>query len=692
VSTISLGQHLWQFCLALAILAGPVPLSLYVVAATESKGEAHRCARSWLALLTSWCVIAAVVGLALGAAHLYTLGWLLGAMGLVFAVGLMGRRRQRRAGYAASVLRMLVPALPVGLYETLTLGVGAALAAGLLFRITTRPIDDYDSLAYHLPTMAKWYQAHSFQMMEQYRDLISRYPYTWEVVCGLFMIPFREDYLVAFPNLVAWAMLGLAVYCASVELGARREAGFAAALLALGMPDVLRNVETMHVDLPVGALFMAAFFFCVRGARLRSPAHLGLSAAAAGMMCGVKGSGLCYTALLALVMLVCLAAPMASLAGEKALSRQARRVLLLGILGGLFVGAYWYTRNRVLYGTFLASATTRGGEMMGPLRTYTEVLRRTTVLSVLNPHAEADWSIFSQEILQHLGWPFIVLALLTLAAAGAFFLRRRPLNPWAMVGLYALIGTTAYLYAATPFSGDNGQYRFMLTPWVGQGLRYAYPCCGLLAVVSALGATVVRIPRLLLGALAIIAAVSGLFHLELVAMLLAVAVWWAVIRLLAGRLWESRDGAAFDAELAVIFLSLCLPMIIGGSYLARSLRDRERRYYYGDIVGCILTDVNANETIGYLASDRSYLLYGKDLSRKVVYIPFRSRDRAEWVRYLRGHKIDVVAAGPVGRRGRTRDFVIWLTRPEGPLDHIWGDPRYELAIFRTKRGQTAEGR
>ena len=55
----------------------------------------------------------------------------------------------------------------------------------------------------------------------------------------------------------------------------------------------------------------------------------------------------------------------------------------------------------------------------------------------------------------------------------------------AAVALLCLACTA--LYAATPFSGDNGSHGWQITTWIGQGLRYGLPALGLFATVAALG-------------------------------------------------------------------------------------------------------------------------------------------------------------------------------------------------------------
>src|SRR5437667_6894993 len=136
--------------------------------------------------------------------------------------------------------------------ERALLVVAAIMALSLLARVAMTPISDVDSLGYHLPAMATWYQHGSFVELEGF-SFVARYPFSWEVLSGLFAMPFREDFLVAAPNLVAWSVFGLSIFLVSLVLGARRPEALTAALLALGMPIVREQMTTMHVDLALGA-------------------------------------------------------------------------------------------------------------------------------------------------------------------------------------------------------------------------------------------------------------------------------------------------------------------------------------------------------------------------------------------------------------------------------------------------------
>src|SRR5262249_46407118 len=133
-------------------------------------------------------------------------------------------------------------------------------ATMLVLRIATTPITDFDSLAYHLPVMAKWYQTQRFAMLEEFYTTVHRtsyYPHGWEALSALFILPFGEDFVVALPNVVASLLFAVAVYVPALAVGARRVPALAFALLVATAPIVRKHVTTMHVDLALAAYFMA---------------------------------------------------------------------------------------------------------------------------------------------------------------------------------------------------------------------------------------------------------------------------------------------------------------------------------------------------------------------------------------------------------------------------------------------------
>src|SRR5207249_3222632 len=193
---VSLARHCVELLLLGTIALGPLPWSM-ILAGRVPLGP-HRL----LALLTAWCVLQACVALALGALGVLSLAPLVGVEVVLGVTGLApGATRLWDVGAQED---HMVPWPLALLFGT---GALAALTIGIQAAVT--PITDYDSLAYHLPTTAQWVYSRRLHRLGQFASLVRWYPFDWEAVETVFLLPFGEDVAVVLPNLVAWVVLGL---------------------------------------------------------------------------------------------------------------------------------------------------------------------------------------------------------------------------------------------------------------------------------------------------------------------------------------------------------------------------------------------------------------------------------------------------------------------------------------------------
>lgn len=683
--SLTVGLHAWQLCLALLIALGPLPACLVWVRAAEWSVESRSLARNWLALGVVWCALETAVGLGLGSLGVLRLGWVLLVQGGLFAAGLAWWYRAR-APKSPRARELLLPSVAPRLGQCLILGAAGAVAAALVLVLTTRPFQDYDSLAYHLPTMARWFQTGHLERLEQFRWTNSAYPYSWEVLCALFLQPVHEDFLAAWPNLAAWALFGLAVYDLSRRLGARQTAAMAAGLAVVSMPGLMESVGTLHADLPMAAFFLGGLCFALHYLSTRSRALLGLFLLSLGLVAGVKTSGLVYDAVLVAVLLAGLLLRRHPPLSRPARSRHSLVLLLLAAACAVLLGGYWYRQNLVEYHNPVAPLRLQFGDRVllpGPLTA--EVLHRTSFAALFNPADAIDWGTLGGALAEHFGPAFPVLLCAALLGLAAVLLRGRPITRIHAVGLLSLLLLTGYLYIATPYSGDNGVHHWQITPWMGQALRYAYPCCGLLAAAAAVGATALGLPSWLLLLLGVTAVLPGLAAWRLLPMLLCAGTCWVVLPLLQRPLPSPDAPRLLDYRRVVLLLVAGLPVLLLGTYVARLWRTSERLGQWGGLPAQVQSDVGPQETIGAFRCSRTYLLYGPDLSRRVLRIPEDlGLNGEQWRQHLRSHRISVVAMGPVPARGADLAYALWLESDDGPLVRISGHPISAVALYRLK--------
>jgi hypothetical protein len=672
----------------LLILLGPAPLCLAIVVGLQRERRPLGVAGNSLVLLLSWFVMQAAIVLSLGIAHHLTrlsIGLTeIAVLGLGAAVLL-----RVDPGLATCVNRAFRPNPRLKWYEAMvTVGL-LSLLLSLLCRSAVNPITNLDSLAYHMPAMATWYQSHSLEMPVIEWTLFSYYPYGWETISFLFLIPFAEDFPVALPNLGAWALLGLAIYCLGRDSGASRAAGLAAASLALTAPIVGPHVNTMEVDLALVAFVVAALYMGLRYVRLGSGAYLGLLLAAMGLAASVKTSGLIYAALL---MLVVTAGRISARAARRApqdarLSAPLfeRAATVLGAWFALYIGGFWYLRNWLEVGNPFGPIAIRLGGLINLPGTYDQDhFRRSTLLSVFHPWSYIDWKILFGQIWEQFSFALLVFCLLVLAALVSLPLRRRQAAPWPLLGLVVSAGATWCLYIITPYSGDNGCHRWLVNAgWIGQSLRFAFPFWAMTAAAAAVAATMLGVWPVALAGLAVAGIATGFLALRMIYLLpLALTmVFWIVTACLPGwtraRIRSARSRRALSVAIAVVGLVA----VTAGAFAARRERDRRRREAYGGIQHYVDEHVRPDEVIGHFMNTQSYLLYGRDFSRRVVYIPLKSLDRNEWLDHLEKQQITVIAVGPFARQDKAWDIFLFFEEGAMPVVRVVGSDFSKLTFL-----------
>ncbi len=662
---MTLGQHALEMVLCLLVIAGPTPLAL-VMASVVARHEDEDKAAKLIAFIATWFVIQACLVLALGWSGMLTPSAVFMGEAALLVVGTALARISKE--------RRLMPAAPDSGRDRLQhVAVGGAIAAlgvGLLWQVTTQPISNHDSLAYHLPSMALWYQNHSFIAIQQY-PLFSHYPYTWEAVCALFLMPFREDFLVALSNVLAWALFGLSIYRLSILTSATPVAGLSCTALALSFPITALNVNTMHVDLPLAAFFLAGICFSLLWAKLNSPAHLGLALACAGMVAGMKTSGLLYAGLIVVV----LAGSRVMLQNRMPKPAVPAAILLIGTACGMFVGGFWYARNWSQIGNPFGFIRMQIGPLSLPGMLSLDHFRATTLWHVFDPWSYADWQILFGQAWQQFGFGLVVLMGLALAVAAAMVQRRPSISRIRLLGLVAFTGAVFALYTLTPYSGDNGIHRGMLHPSIGPSMRYAFPFLGMLTVTAAVGASAVGIPIVALAGLAVAGVALRLFAFEIPYWFaLLVAGWLAVgahdYAPLCYVAHPRRAGGRRYVRPTVVVVALAVIML--ASFSARATRDRAESAAYGPVYEFVTSGLAPDEVIGYAECVKSYPLYGKHLERRLVYIPFGPGDRDKWLSYARDNGIDVISIGPAGRKSKAPEMVAWIEGGGLPARRVFG--------------------
>lgn len=541
-----IAQHLWELLLFLIVLVGPIPGCLSLAFGNLKENTNSSFAHFLLVILTGWVAIQLCTGLILGSLDRLNLPAVIIAQLIIFALGILAidwiKKNSDRANLPFPLLQQ-----PLNKWELLIISAATFAGCVLLGTLATQPTTNYDSLWFHLPAIARWYQTGSFTLLDPSGNWMFEheqariYPYNWHVLSALFVIPFREDFLATFPLLIAWVLQGLAMYLASVKFGARRIYSMAASSLVLAVPMLLNQVNTIHPDLPLAAIFTVSFYFGISYYSSRAASELALCLATAGMLAGIKVLGIAYTVAL-LAGLAILEIRRFAVNKQLASSRKAVKtknvldnlrsinfaeahkntesidsqtfkfskiVLLCGIACLLFLGGFWYARNllQVNYPASDAAGlqvplqpvplppsisqqpAAQSGHSVAISSPYLKIWH-STLAAQFNPFSIAHWQTLGLQIIARLQLPFIAIALQVVAAFIAWIKSRNRAIGESNIILIGVLAATGIMYLITPYSsGTEGNWSGVISPLLGFNLRYGFPFLSWLGIAAAVAAT-----------------------------------------------------------------------------------------------------------------------------------------------------------------------------------------------------------
>ena len=207
------------------------------------------------------------------------------------------------------------------------------LALALVHALLAPPLN-WDSLAYHLPVVARWIETGSlagYLPLPAYPAQVTYFPFGGDLAWYWAMAPFGSDFLAGAVNHVFLALSALVVAALARRLGADGPAAALAAALWMLLPIQYASLlGTANVDLYLVFAVLAAAWLAIEG-------RLALAGAACGLALGAK-----FTALACLPVLLALAL---------AAGRRPDRSWAAGAALALALAGYWYLRNALATGS-----------------------------------------------------------------------------------------------------------------------------------------------------------------------------------------------------------------------------------------------------------------------------------------------------------------------------------------------------
>lgn len=533
-----IAQHLWELILFLIIVVCPIPLSLSLAFENQKENKNYSFPHFLLVLLTGWSIAQVCIGLILGSAERLNISAVIIAEILICAIGLIVIYAKNHTAFTFSQWQIPQLQQPLGQSEYLIIGAAAFAGFVLWETLATKPTTNYDSLWFHLPAIARWYQTNSFTLLDVAGNWIFEheqarvYPYNWHVLSALCLLPFREDFLTAFPQLIAWVLEGIAVYLLSVKFGATRIHGMAAASLVLTVPMVINQVNTIHPDLPLAAIFTVGLYLGLSYHSSRSQSELSLFLAVVGMLAGIKITGIVYAASLlgglAILEIKRFALNKNSPPANFRIRHFIKPVLLCGIACCLFLGGFWYARNLLHINYPVADASDIKVPLPSPVPAPTPPVQQptpilpapaspsfkawqSTLVAQFNPSNISHWQTLGLQIIIRLQLPFMAIALQVLAAPLALSEGKTRIINQNNIILMILLGSTGILYLITPYtSGTAGESSGQLSPLLGFNLRYGFPFLSLLGIAAAATATQIKTRNQVVVAVVLVSSISGI--------------------------------------------------------------------------------------------------------------------------------------------------------------------------------------
>lgn len=742
-------HHLWELVLGLVILVGPLPLCLCLVLVNQKQSNNCSFPHRLLVALTGWSVIQVCLGLILGSLHSLTLKAVLGLEIILLTVSSLLFFYLKTTSYRIRLQEFFKLKPSLKRLELFILGSLAFSGLILLEKIATEPITNYDALWFHLPAIARWYQTGSLTLLDpadhwifEHQDA-KLYPYNWHIISTLFILPFGEDFLVAFPHLIAWALLGLSIYLMSVHLGASRLHGMAASSLVLTVPLLANSVNAMQVDLPLAAFFTISLYLAFSYHKSRSSAELALFLASLGMLAGIKTPGIIYAALLggslAGLELKDILVNKSSQPLQLKFSSLLNPLVLWGIVSLFFLGSFWYIRDFIEVKNYVAEmadiqvASANLTAVDSGLFNKLSGIQKSTLTHQFKLTNLEHWKILGAQMICRLQIPFLALLGQTIILPLAFIKSKNKVNKKQLITTIVLVITLGFLYWNTPYSsGSPGEIQGEITPLLGFNFRYGFPFLSVLGIGAAVSATALQTSKYLTVVTVLISSVSGMIGSNLFdtfrkesftgqkiiwggglidlfkkdpgeawATLLQIlgphlpdlfseaAIYLGFFVILRCLLLVSINSPVFLKKLQIIIQKsqrligiFCIVLLVSATWVAREKRDINRTKYYSGIYEYIETATVPNEKIAYFSSPRNYLFYGKHLDRQVLCVPLKPREISQWLSKIRQTQVNLVGVGPTKTADeKLKKALSSLTGPSEPLRLVFGHDVNNSTVF-----------
>ena len=261
---------------------------------------------------------------------------------------------------------------PLLLTLAVTIGMTAAFQ---LFLAIVVPPNNWDSMTYHLPRAAAWYQHHAVGYIAHANtERLNIFPANGEIATLYTFALVHSDRVAALPQYLAGIALLAACYATARGIGFARSASIFAALILGSLSQVALQATTTQNDLIVASFVAAAAAFVLDGSRR----GLGVAGLAIGLAVGTKTTALFALPLLGVLALTALR------------RRQIADLASFAVGGVICFGSLAYAENIIHTGSVLGSGAEQNAfrpdlSLAGVAERYGRILDRFLDLPGFGP-------------------------------------------------------------------------------------------------------------------------------------------------------------------------------------------------------------------------------------------------------------------------------------------------------------------
>jgi hypothetical protein len=290
---------------------------------------------------------------------------------------------------------------------------------------------------------------------------------------------------------------------------------------------------------------------------------------------------------------------------------------------GLAVGISWYVRNIFYTGNPLGTVAIKIGSFT--LFDGQRVdLWRTTLAHLFSPFLLNDYKILTKAFISMCGIPF-----LSLTAVSLFFSARMVKNK-SVLFIWLLLVISFIFYWITPYSGDNGTNGWKLTPWIGQGIRYAYTFLAFCTTLIAFTMTSNRWSNLLISIVTLSVGFSFFSYSWLA---------WFVFGLYVLVLLSIFSFRYFQTK-PVILTAVTVLGIMGLIPVGSYVRIQKRPDWLASVYRVI--NENQIKNVAVLKTHRTFAAYGEDFQTKIRFV--ETAEQA--IDLVRSKEVGAILYGP----------------------------------------------